>query len=231
MLEAAGLRFVFDNAETPQHQLPESFGGGLALLDYDGDGWLDVYCVQGGPFTELANTDSTSPNSGDRLFRNRGDGRFEDVTTACGIARFPRGHGHGVAVGDVDGDGHPDLFITRWRSYALYRNKGDGTFEDVTTQAGLGGAGIGLRRPALADFDGDGDLDLYVCHYAAWDIENPRLCRNPASNAYIICSPLDVASEPDHLFRNDGGRFRGCVGRGRDRRPRRPRSRRRRRGL
>ena len=130
--EAAGLRFVYDNAETLFHQLPEPFGGGLALLDYDGDGWLDVYCVQGGPFTPASKLESPSPSSGDRLFHNRGDGHFEDVTDASGIGRFPRGHGHGVAVGDIDGDGHPDLFVTRWRSYALYRNKGDGTFEDVT---------------------------------------------------------------------------------------------------
>jgi len=204
---AAGLRFVYDNAETAFHQLPEPFGGGLALLDYDGDGWLDVYCVQGGPFTRASQLEPPSPSSGDRLFRNRGDGNFVDVTDPSGIGRFPRGHGHGVAVGDVDGDGRPDLFVTRWRSYALYRNKGDGTFEDITNRAGLGGARDWPTSAALADLDADGDLDLYVCHYAAWDIENPRLCRNTANNDYLNCSPLDSAALPDHLFRNDGGRF------------------------
>ena len=205
--QTSGLRFVYDNAETPIHQLPEPFGGGLALLDYDGDGWLDVFCVQGGPFTPSTEIEPQSSGSGDRLFHNRGDGTFEDVTDSSGIAGFPRGHGHGVAVGDVDGDGRPDLFITRWRSYALYRNRGDGTFEDITLSWGLGGRRDWPTSAALADFDGDGDLDLYVCHYAAWELEHPRICRDRNTNAYLNCNPLDAAALPDHLFRNDGGRF------------------------
>src|SRR5262249_23487365 len=122
--ESVGLRFTYDNAETAIHQQPEPFGGGLALLDYDGDWWLDVYCVQGGPLAPCAESGSPSSGHGDRLFHNRGDGTFEDVTDRSGIGRFPRGHGHGVTVGDVDGDVRPDIFVTRWRSYALYRNQG-----------------------------------------------------------------------------------------------------------
>ena len=205
--EAVGLRFVYDNAQTPFHQLPEPFGGGLALFDYDGDGWLDVYCVQGGPFTPPSLREPASSGSGDRLFHNRGDGHFEDVTDACGIGRFPRGHGHGVAIGDIDGDGRPDIFVTRWRSYALYRNNGDGTFADITIRAGLGGDRDWPTSAALADLDGDGDLDLFVCHYAAWDIDNPRLCRNNANNDYLNCNPLDSSALPDRLFRNDAGCF------------------------
>jgi enediyne biosynthesis protein E4 len=200
--EAVGLRFVYDNAETPLRQLPEPFGGGLALLDYDRDGWLDVYCVQGGPFVP-----SSQSGSGDRLFHNRGDGTFEDATDRSGISRFPRGHGHGVAIGDIDGDGRPDVFVTRWRSYALYRNRGDGTFEDVTDSSGLGGRRDWGTSAALADLDGDGDLDLYVCHYAAWDLDNPKICRDQKTQAYLNCNPLDAEALPDHLFRNDGGRF------------------------
>jgi tetratricopeptide (TPR) repeat protein len=202
-----GLRFVYDNAETPIHQLPEPFGGGLALWDYDGDGWLDVYCVQGGPFTQRSDLESSGTAPGDRLFHNRGDGTFEDVTDRSGIGQFPRGHGHGVAVGDVDGNGHADVFVTRWRSYALYLNRGDGTFADATDSWGLGGRRDWPTSSALADLDGDGDLDLYVCHYAAWDLDNPQICRDPTTNAYLNCNPLVARALPDHLFRNDGDRF------------------------
>ena len=159
--EAAGLRFTFDNGESPERQFPESGSGGVGLLDYDGDGWLDVYCVQGGPFPPPT---GPTPNA-DRLFRNRGDGTFEDATESSGLAAMSGGYGHGVTVGDYDNDGHADLFVTRWRSYALYRNRGDGTFEDATRAAGLGGDRDWPTSAAFADLDGDGDLDLYVCHY------------------------------------------------------------------
>jgi tetratricopeptide (TPR) repeat protein len=211
----ARLAFVFDNGESPIHQLPEMASGGVGLLDYDGDGRLDVYVVQGGHFppcgTAFQAVDGHGQDAratlGDRLFRNRGDGTFEDVTRSAGIAGLARGYGHGVAVGDVDNDGHPDLFLTRWRSYALYRNRGDGTFEDVTAAWGLGGDRDWPTSSAFADLDNDGDLDLYVCHYAAWDPDHPRLCRSPGSKGYITCDPHIVASLPDHVFRNDGGRF------------------------
>ncbi|MGC8644443.1 MAG: FG-GAP-like repeat-containing protein, partial [Isosphaeraceae bacterium] len=133
--QAAGLSFVYENGESSIHQLPEFTGAGVGLIDYDGDGWLDVYVVQGGRFPP----DRGRPPRGDRLFRNRRDGTFEDVTDASGIGGMTQGYGQGVAVGDYDNDGHADLFVTRWRSYALYHNRGDGRFEDVTRQVGLGG--------------------------------------------------------------------------------------------
>jgi tetratricopeptide (TPR) repeat protein len=221
--EAVGLRFTYDNGPSPAHQLPETMSGGVALLDYDGDGSLDVYCVQGGPFPPTA--DRTSPGTavgavdvnqrhaagamgGDRLFHNRGDGTFEDATESAGIASFARGYGHGIAVGDYDNDGHPDLFVTRWRGYALYRSRGDGTFEDVTERAGLGGDRDWPTSAAFADLDGDGDLDLYVCHYLVWDAERPTPCRLSRDAAPLTyCAPRDFAARPDHLFRNDAGRF------------------------
>jgi tetratricopeptide (TPR) repeat protein len=201
--DVAGLRFTFDNGVERLHHIPETMSGGLAMLDYDGDGWLDVFAVQGGKFPPGPDT----PNTGDRLFRNRRDGTFEDVTERSGIAALPRGYGHGVTVGDFDNDGHPDLFITRWRSYALFRNKGDGTFEDFTKRAGLEGSRDWPTSAAFADLDGDGDLDLYVCHYLAWDSDHPKTCWDKEHQVFAFCGPPEFNPMPDHLFRNDGGRF------------------------
>ncbi|WP_083712779.1 FG-GAP repeat domain-containing protein [Paludisphaera borealis] len=199
----AGLAFVYENGETEIHQIPETIGGGVGLLDYDGDGRLDVYFTQGGAIPP------TSPQtSRDRLFRNKGDGAFEDVTARSGLATTTGGYGFGVSVGDYDGDGRPDLFVTRWRSHALYRNKGDGTFEDVTEAMGLGGDRDWPTSSAFADLDGDGDLDLYVCHYLAWDAQHPTLCPNSrGTNRYVSCYPPSFPALRDRLFRNDGGRF------------------------
>jgi hypothetical protein len=144
---------------------------------------------------------------GDRLFRNRGNGTFEDVSEKSGIAGFRRGYGNGVSVGDFDNDGRPDLFVTRWRSYALYRNIGSGRFEDVTAKAGLGGDRDWPTSAAFADLDGDGDLDLYVCHYFAYDPSDPRRCGRLEMPGGSLCMPLDFPSLPDHVFRNDSGRF------------------------
>jgi tetratricopeptide (TPR) repeat protein len=200
---SAGLRFSYENGATLIHQLPEPLGGGVAILDYDGDGWMDVYVVQGGPFPPSPRRLGT----GDRLFRNQGDGKFTDVTQLAGLTDPARGYGHGVTVGDFDNDGWPDLFITRWRSYELFHNQGDGTFASVTEAVGLSGARGWPTSAAFADLDGDGDLDLYVCHYAVWDAEHPRLCRSDDTGAYVSCNPTEVDAEPDRLFRNDDGHF------------------------
>jgi tetratricopeptide (TPR) repeat protein len=202
---ARGLVFTFENGRSEEHQLPETMSGGVALLDFDGDGWLDVYAVQGGPFPPTG----APPPFGDRFFRNRGDGRFEDVTAASGLAALPGGYGHGVAVGDYDNDGRPDLFVTRWRSYALYHNLGGGRFEDATARAGLAGDRDWPTSAAWADFDNDGDLDLYVCHYLKWDAEHPTLCEYPdrSKPGYMHCDPASLPALADHVFRNDGGLF------------------------
>ncbi|MFO0906987.1 MAG: FG-GAP-like repeat-containing protein [Isosphaeraceae bacterium] len=199
----AGLVFSFDQGRSAQRQLPETMSGGIGLLDVDGDGLLDVYAVQGGSFPPA----SDKAPAGDRLFRNMGKGTFEDITERSGIAGLVHGYGHGVAVGDVDNDGKPDLFLTRWRSYALLRNLGGGRFEDATERWGLGGDRDWPTSAGFADLDNDGDLDLYVCHYLAWDSANPRLCKKPENGEAFYCTPADFPALPDHVFRNDGGKF------------------------
>jgi tetratricopeptide (TPR) repeat protein len=200
----AGLQFVHHNGwEMARLIPPASASGGVGLLDYDGDGWLDVYVVQGGPFP----AGPQAPRDGDRLFRNRGDGSFEDVTEQAGIAGRVRGYGHGVAVADFDNDGRPDVFLTRWHAYVLLRNRGDGRFEDVTERAGLAGDRDWPTSAAFADFDQDGDLDLYVCHYLSWDVHDHPVCVDPRDPATYHCHPRDFPALPDRVFRNDGGRF------------------------
>jgi enediyne biosynthesis protein E4 len=203
--ERRGIAFHFKNGLTDLHQIPETMSGGVALIDFDGDGWLDVYALQGGTFPPPADR----AEFGDRLFRNTGDGRFVDVTASAGLAKLPGGYSHGVAVGDYDNDGRPDLFVTRWRSYALYHNIGGGRFEDATAQAGFFGDRDWPTSAAWADLDNDGDLDLYVCHYLKWETTNPALCGYPGNPAagYTYCDPRGFPALPDHVFRNDGGRF------------------------
>jgi enediyne biosynthesis protein E4 len=198
-----GIDFVFENGQSAARQLPETMSGGVGVLDYDGDGLLDVYAIQGGVFPPPTGARTFA----DRLYRNLGGGRFEDATASSGLAAFPGGYGHGVAVGDYDNDGRPDLFITRWGSYALYHNKGGGAFEDATIAAGFGGDRDYPTSAAWADLDGDGDLDLYVCHYLQWDVDNPIPCEDPQRPDHVYCDPRNFRALPDHLFRNDKGRF------------------------
>ncbi len=192
----AGVAFRFESGGRGRHDLPEIMGGGLALLDADGDGRLDLFLCNGGPIVEEPGR--TDPPC--RLFRNLGSGRFEEITAraACPGPSYAMG----TAVGDYDGDGRDDLFVSGWRDQRLYRNLGGGRFEDVTARAGLISHDWSTSA-AFADLDGDGDLDLYVATYLVYDPATAPFCAAPDGRR-DFCGPEDFAAEDDHLYRNNG---------------------------
>ncbi len=186
---AAGVHFMHRAAHTPHKYLIETMGSGVALLDYNNDGRLDIFAVNGAPIIAPMAKGSipqkTGPEYWNRLFRNNGDGTFTDVTETSGLAGA--GYGMGVAVGDFDNDGFADIYVTAYGANRLYRNNGNGTFTDVTQQAGVGGAGWSTSA-AWVDLDNDGYLDLVVLRYVQWDW-NDVWCgeRRPGYRAY--CHP------------------------------------------
>ena len=210
MAGAAGLDFRHFNGMSGELYFVEMNGSGAALLDFDRDGDLDAYLVQGamlGPGKKL--TDATMPPASpgpprDRLFRNElvptGELRFTDVTEASGIDA--RGYGMGVATGDVDNDGWPDLYLTNFGANQLWRNNGDGTFSDVTAAAGVDDDRWGISA-TFVDIDRDGWLDLYVGNYVDFTIAGHQTCLT-AGGARDYCGPLAYHAEPDRLFRNLG---------------------------
>ncbi len=195
--DECGIRFEFQSGQTGEkYYMPETMGGGVAMVDYNGDGLLDVYLVQGG---RIDNPNSDAP--GNVLYRNLGDGTFVDVTESAGVGHT--GYGMGCATGDFNNDGHVDIYITNAGPNVLYRNNGDGTFDDVTAGAGVGDASFSASA-AFVDYDHDGDLDIFVANYVRWLRETERICR--AENGQIdYCGPNDYgAPAPDMLFRNNG---------------------------
>jgi hypothetical protein len=195
-----GLTVPHYNAADGRFRLIETMGSGVGLIDHDDDGWLDLFVAQGCPLP----LDPEQNEHSARLYRNRGDGHFEDVTEAAGVAF--NGYGQGVAVGDYDGDGREDLFVAGFGRSALYRNRGDGTFEDATERAGVAGAGWPTSC-AFADLDGDDDLDLYVVHYLADTIDaagRPTATCDATPGKLGYCPPGVFRPEPDVLYRNNG---------------------------
>jgi hypothetical protein len=200
--QKAGVHFVTENSPTPAKHQPETMLAGVALFDYDGDGLLDIYLVNGAEMPSLVKTGAKYSN---RLYRNNGDGTFTDVTEHAGVAGA--GYGMGVAVGDYDNDGRPDLFLANVSGNQLFHNNGDGTFTDVTAKAGLSGAMHNGRKmwsvaAGWFDYNRDGLLDLFVVNYVDWDPRYEPACMGMNGRGY--CHPGSFAPLTNTLYRNNG---------------------------
>ncbi len=195
---ASGIAFVLANAPTPGKRLIETMPGGLAAFDYDGDGLVDLFFANGNASPTGAKAD---PSYHNRLYRNLGNFRFEDVTEAAGLAG--RGYAMGAAVADYDNDGNPDLFVPGVGGPTLYRNAGRGRFEDVTAAAGIGASPWSVAA-AWTDVDRDGHLDLFVVNYLDWNEQADRFCGDRLRNLRVYCHPKFYTGLPNQLYRNRG---------------------------
>jgi len=200
-----GIDFTLQNSPTPQKYLIETMPGGVALLDYNNDGLLDIFLVNGGRITNPVqmpeNFDRQNPRYWNRLYRQNKDGSFTDVTQQAGLANAGDGnYGMGVAVGDYDNDGYPDLFVTNYGKNILYHNNGDGTFTDVTAKAGVAGGGWSVSA-GFFDYDNDGKLDLFVTRYMDWDTKHNKDC---GGNYHTYCPPEEFPATTNFLYHNNG---------------------------
>jgi hypothetical protein len=201
--EQAGLHFVTRNCPTPSKNQPETMVAGIALFDYDNDGFLDIYCVNG---AEIPSLQKTSPAYWNRLFRNNHDGTFTDVTEKAGVAGA--GYGMGVAIGDYDNDGRPDIFLANVTGNQLFHNNGDGTFSEVTAKAGVAGAHAHGKKmwsvgAGWFDYNNDGLLDLFVVNYCHWEVNKDPYCAlKEGVRAY--CHPNLYQPLHNTLYRNNG---------------------------
>jgi hypothetical protein len=195
---SAGLDFVHANGASPRKYLPEIMGAGGAVLDFDGDGWMDLYLVQSG---QLPGSEAEVEAGGNRLFRNLGDGTFEDVTSVAGAG--DAGYGMGAVAADYDNDGDPDLYVVNYGPDVLYRNNGDGTFSDVTAASGIDDSSWGSSA-AFFDADADGNLDLYVVNYLDFAVDRHIDCGTPSKGIYSYCHPDVYDMRADIHYRGDG---------------------------
>jgi hypothetical protein len=194
---ASGITWRHVNGKSPEKYLPESTGAGCAFLDYDNDGWMDIYLVNSGKCDFYA----PDPPLRNALYRNNRDGTFTDVTEKAGVAGG--GFGQGVAVGDYDRDGFPDLYVTQYGRSILFHNNGDGTFSDVTEKAGVAAPGW-ASSAVWFDYDNDGLLDLFVCQFAEFSKELNKPCGVHEDGRRHYCIPKIYKPMPSWLFRNNG---------------------------
>ena len=203
--ERVDLEFRHAASKTAAKYLIETMGAGVALLDFDGDGLLDIYLVNGAeladPMSADARPDKSEPEYWNRLYRNLGGWRFEDVTRQAGVAGV--GYGMGAAVGDFDNDGDPDLFVSNFGPDTLFRNNGDGTFDDISSQAGIHGDSWSSGA-AFVDFNRDGLLDLFVASYLDWDFGKSRPCGDFLPRRRSYCHPRFFGAVSHTLYLNDG---------------------------
>lgn len=201
----AGMDFILQNSPTPQKYLIETMPGGVALFDYNNDGLLDIFLVNGGrltsPMPTPENFNRHDPRYWNRLYRQNKDGSFTDVTKQAGLADVADGnYGMGVAVGDYDNDGFPDLYVTNYGKNILYHNNGDGTFTDVTAKAGVAAGGWSVSA-GFFDYDNDGKLDLFVTRYMEWDTKHSKDC---GGNFHTYCPPEEFPATTNVLYHNNG---------------------------
>jgi hypothetical protein len=201
---ALGIHFNYLSSHTPKHYLPETMGPGVALFDYDNDGRLDIFLVNGAPLQDPTPKgfipQKTGPTYWNRLYHQKHDGTFEDVTQKAGLQGV--GYGMGVAVGDYDNDGFEDLYVTAYGGNKLYHNNGDGTFTDVTAKAGVSGSGWSTSA-AWVDLDNDGLLDLVVLRYLQWDFDD-IWCGEHKEGYRAYCHPDLFQPISPLVFHNDG---------------------------
>jgi hypothetical protein len=197
----SGFNFTLHNGAVGEYRQPELMLGGVAALDFNNDGCMDVFFANG---AEMPSLKKTEPQYWNRLFRNNCNGTFTDVTEKAGVAG--EGYSMGVAVGDYNNDGYEDIFVAGVNRNFLYRNRGDGTFEDVTEKAHLSGVDPKLGKlwsvsAAWVDIDNDGWLDLIVTNYVQWDPAHEPRCGTPEQQGY--CEPSAYRGTPNQLFRNN----------------------------
>ncbi len=206
--QSTGIDFKNENSATSNKYLVETMGGGVALLDYDNDGRLDIFFVNGAKIDDPM-PDGTAPDKSGKKFWNRlyhqnADGTFTDVTEKAGLTGMPQNYyGMGVAVGDYDNDGFEDIYVTNYGGNTLYHNNGDGTFTDVTKRAGVGAGGWSASA-GFFDYDNDGKLDLFVTRYVDWTFKTNRYCgeNRPGFRAY--CHPDNYDGVTNILYHNNG---------------------------